>query len=101
MNEQRTTAVIQRYLDELQGDAAAEPIIRNLLERSAHRLRLLCAALLHRSYPRLTHPPLNLETDELVSGVVSGLITALQKVHPQTVGCQKVVQNKQIPVVHN
>jgi RNA polymerase sigma factor (sigma-70 family) len=85
MNEERTTAVIQRYLDALQGDTAAEPIIRELLERAVHRLRQLCGALLHRSYPRLTHPPLNLETDELVGGVVAGLITALQKIRPQTV----------------
>ena len=85
MNEQRTTAVIQRYLDALQGDTPAEPVIRDLLERAVDRLRQLCAGLLHRSYPRLTHPPLNLETDELVGGVVAGLITALQKVRPQTV----------------
>jgi len=85
MNEGRTTAVIQRYLDALQGDTVAEPVIRDLLERAVHRLRLLCGALLHRSYPRLTQPPLNLETDELVGGVVAGLITALQKVRPQTV----------------
>jgi len=85
MSEGRTTAVIQRYLDALQGDTVAEPVIRDLLERAVHRLRLLCGALLHRSYPRLTQPPLNLETDELVGGVVAGLITALQKVRPQTV----------------
>jgi RNA polymerase sigma factor (sigma-70 family) len=85
MNEGHTTAVIQRYLDAIQGDTVAEPVIRDLLERAVHRLRLLCGALLHRSYPRLTQPPLNLETDELVSGVVAGLITALQKVRPQTV----------------
>src|SRR4029450_751627 len=85
MNEEPTTAVIQRYLDALQSDTVAEPVIRDLLERAVHRLRLLCGALLHRSYPRLTQPPLNLETDELVSGVVAGLITALQKVRPQTV----------------
>jgi RNA polymerase sigma-70 factor (ECF subfamily) len=85
MNEHGTTAVIQRYLDALQGDTAAEPVIRDLLERAVDRLRLLCGALLHRSYPRLTQPPVNLETDELVDGVVAGLITALQKVRPQTV----------------
>jgi RNA polymerase sigma factor (sigma-70 family) len=85
MNEERTTAVIQRFLDALQGDAAAEPVIRDLLARAVDRLRLLCATLLHRSYPRLTRPPLNLETDEFVGGVVAGLITALQKVRPQTV----------------
>jgi RNA polymerase sigma factor, sigma-70 family len=85
MNEEPTTAVIQRYLDALQSDTVAEPVIRDLLERAVQRLRLLCGALLHRSYPRLTQPPLSLETDELVGGVVAGLITALQKVRPQTV----------------
>jgi RNA polymerase sigma factor (sigma-70 family) len=85
MNEERTTAVLQRFLDVLQGDAASEPVVRDLLARAVDRLRQLCASLLHRSYPRLTHPPVNLETDELVGGVVAGLITALQKVRPQTV----------------
>src|SRR6476660_7305220 len=85
MNEERTTAVIQRYLDELQSDSPAESVVRELLDRAVQRLRLLCGALLYRSYPRLTQPPLNLETDELVGGVVAGLITALQKVRPQTV----------------
>lgn len=85
MTAEHTTAALQRYLDALQGDASAEPIIRELLERAVQRLRQLCGALLHRSYPRLTHPPLNMETDDLVSGVVAGLITALQKVRPQNV----------------
>ena len=73
MPEESTTAVIQRYLDALPGDAAAEPIIRELLERAIGRLRLLCGTLLYRSYPRLTRPPMNLETDELLGGVVAGL----------------------------
>jgi RNA polymerase sigma-70 factor (ECF subfamily) len=85
MNEDRTTAVIQRCLDGLQGDASAEPIIRELLAQAVHRLQQWCNTLLHRSYPRLAQPPLNLEADELVAGVVAGLITALRKVHPQTV----------------
>jgi RNA polymerase sigma factor (sigma-70 family) len=85
MNEEPTTAVIQRYLDVLQGGSAAEPLIRDLLERAVGRLRLLCATLLQRSYPRLMRPPLNLETDELLNRVVAGLLTALQKVRPQTV----------------
>ena len=78
MNEEPTTAGIQRCLDALQGDAAGEPLIRDLLERAVRRLRLLCATLLQRSYPRLTQPPLNLETDELLDGVVAGLLTALR-----------------------
>ena len=77
MNEEPTTAAIQRYLDALPEDAAAEPIVCELLERAATRLRLLCAALLYRGYPRLTQPPLNLETDEMLGGVVAALLTAL------------------------
>ena len=85
MNEEPTTAAIQRYLDALQGDAAAEPLIRDLLERAVGRLRLLCASLLQRSYPRLAQPPLSLETDDLLDGVVAGLLTALRTIRPQTV----------------
>src|SRR5262245_20631486 len=85
MSEQPTTFVIQRYLDALQEGSAAEPIIRDLLDRAVRRLRLLCDSLLQRSYPRLTKPPLNLETDELLNRVVAGLLTALKKVRPQTV----------------
>jgi RNA polymerase sigma-70 factor (ECF subfamily) len=85
MNQEPTTAAIQHCLDALQGDAAAEPLIRDLLERAVRRLRLLCASLLQRSYPRLTQPPLNLETDELLDGVVAGLLTALKKVRPESV----------------
>jgi RNA polymerase sigma factor (sigma-70 family) len=85
MDEERTTAVVQRYLDELAGDAPAEPVIRVLLDRAVRRLHQLCASLLHRSYPRLTQPPLNLETDELLGGVVKRLLTALRQIRPRTV----------------
>jgi RNA polymerase sigma factor (sigma-70 family) len=85
MNDEPTTAGIQRCLDALQGDAAAEPLIRDLLERAVRRLRPLCAAFLQQSYPRLAQPPSNLEADELLGGVVAGLLTALRKVRPQTV----------------
>jgi RNA polymerase sigma-70 factor (ECF subfamily) len=85
MHEGPTTVIIQRYLDALPGDEAAEPIVRELLERAAGRLRLLCATFLHKSYPRLTRPPVNLEADELLGGVVAGLLTALRAVRPQTV----------------
>ena len=83
MNEEPTTAAIQRCLDALPGDADAEPLIRDLLERAALRLRLLCGTLLYRSYPRLTQPPLNLETDDLLGGVVAG--ACLAEGPPQTV----------------
>jgi hypothetical protein len=44
MNEEPTSAVIQRYLDALPGDSAAEPPLRELLERAVGRLRLLADA---------------------------------------------------------
>ena len=85
MPDEPTTAVIQRYLDALPGESGAEPIVRELLERSVGRLRLLCATFLYKSYPRLTRPPVNLETDELLGGVVAGLLTALRATRPPTV----------------
>jgi RNA polymerase sigma-70 factor (ECF subfamily) len=85
MHEEPTTVVLQRYLDALPGDPAAEPIIRELLERAVGRLRLLCATLLYKSYPRLTRPPVNLETDELLGGVVARLLTALRTTRPPSV----------------
>jgi RNA polymerase sigma-70 factor (ECF subfamily) len=85
MHEEPTTLIIQRYLDALPGDAAAEPIVRELLERAVGRLRLLCATFLYKSYPRLARPPVNLQTDELLGGVVAGLLTALRTTRPTTV----------------
>src|SRR5262245_58477593 len=85
MDEPQTTVIIQRYLDALPGDAAAEPIVRELMERAVGRLRLLCATFLHKSYPRLTRPPVSLETDELLGGVVAGLLTALRATRPPSV----------------
>src|SRR3954468_19707135 len=79
------TVVVQRYLDALAGDQPAEPIIRALLDRSVRRLHLLCASLLHRSYPRLTRPPLNLQADELLGAVVGRLLKALREARPATV----------------
>jgi len=84
MPEESTTAVIQRYLDALPG-GTAELIIRELLDRAVGRLRLLCATLLYTKYPRLTRPPLNVDTDELLGGVVAGLLKAMRTVRPQTV----------------
>jgi RNA polymerase sigma-70 factor (ECF subfamily) len=85
MGEEHTTVVVQRYLDELAGDTPAEPAVRALLERAVTRLHLLCAALLHRSYPRLTRPPLNLQADELLGAVVERLLKALREARPTTV----------------
>jgi RNA polymerase sigma factor (sigma-70 family) len=85
MNEGNTTIVVQRYLDELAGEAPAESAVRALLDQAARRLHQLCAAMLHRSYPRLTQPPLNLQTEEMLSSVVERLMKALREVHPRTV----------------
>ena len=83
-----TTVAVEQYLNELaavSGDTPAEPIIRALLSRSVDRLHMLCAALLHRSYPRLTRPPLNLQSEEMLSAVVERMIKALREVRPGTV----------------
>src|SRR3954470_10045831 len=88
MADDRTTAVVQRYLDELaaaEGDAPADPIVRELLAQAVNRLHVLCAALLHRSYPRLARPPLNLQPEEMLSSVVERLLKAMREVHPRTV----------------
>jgi RNA polymerase sigma-70 factor (ECF subfamily) len=85
MHQEPTTVIIQNYLDALPEDTAAEPIIRELLERAVGRLRLLCATFLYKRYPRLTHPPVNLETDELLGGLVARLLTALRTTRPSNV----------------
>ncbi len=85
MSDDHTTAAVQRYLDQLAGDAPAEPVVRALLERAVNRLRGLCTRLLHRGYPRLTRPPLNLESDEMLGAVVERLLKALREARPATV----------------
>lgn len=88
MDESRTSAVIQRYLNDLaeaSGDSRAEPVIRKLLAQSVERLRMLCAHLLYRSYPRLTKGPLNLSSDEVLDAVVERMLKAMRQVRPATV----------------
>ncbi len=85
MSDEHTTAVVQRYLDELGRDSPAEPVVRDLLDRAVRRLHVLCATLLYRSYPRLTQPPLNLQADELLSAIAERLIKALREARPQSV----------------
>ena len=85
MAEDRTTTVVARYLVALAGDAPADPIVRGLLGRAVGRLRELCAGMLHRSYPRLARPPLNLEVDELLGAVVERLLKALRQTRPGNV----------------
>jgi RNA polymerase sigma factor (sigma-70 family) len=86
--DDRTTAVVQLYLNQLagvSGEEPAEPIIRQLLAGSVNRLHQLCASLLFRSYPRLAQPPLNLQPDEMLSSVVERMLKAMRSVHPQNV----------------
>lgn len=85
MNKESTTAVVQRCLIALAGDDPVEPIIRDILGRSARRLERLCANMLHRQYPRLTRPPSNLETADMVGNLVEGLLKAMGTIRPQTV----------------
>jgi RNA polymerase sigma factor (sigma-70 family) len=85
MTGDRTTAAVQRYLDALAGDERAEALVREMLDRAVSRLHLLCTNLLHRSYPRLARPPLNLRPEELLSAVVERLLKALRAVRPGNV----------------
>ena len=88
MEGTRTTAAVQRYLDELHArplDSAAPPLVRELLERSARRLQLLCSSMIRRSYPRLARPPLNLGADEMLGAVVERLIKAMHGARPASV----------------
>ncbi len=88
VDDNHTTMAVQRYLDDLarvRGESEAEPVVRELLARAVNRLHLLCARLLHRSYPRLTRGPLNLCPEELLSAVVERLLKAMRQVRPGTV----------------
>jgi RNA polymerase sigma-70 factor (ECF subfamily) len=84
MPEESTTAIVQRYLGELTDEAPAEPAVRILLAQAVPRLERFCATLLHHDYPRLTYPPLNLQTEELLGAVVERLIKALREARPRT-----------------
>lgn len=81
----RTTLVVQRYLDALADDVGARTRVRELLDQSAKRLQVLCSSLLYRSYPRLTRPPVNLHAEDLLSAVVARLLKALRAVQPGNV----------------
>lgn len=88
MKQEQTTLAVQHFLDELagvKGETPAEPFIRDLIGRSVDRLHVLCRSLLLRKYPRLTQPPLNLQSEEMLSAVVDRLLKALRDVRPGTV----------------
>jgi RNA polymerase sigma-70 factor (ECF subfamily) len=87
MARHRTTVSVQRYLEQLEradGDHECDPVVHALIERSADRLHMLCRSMLHKKYPRLLKGPSNLESEDLLSGLVERMIKALQKVRPKT-----------------
>jgi RNA polymerase sigma-70 factor (ECF subfamily) len=84
MSENHTTAVVQRYLDALAEETSADPIMRAMLDRAVGWLETLCASMRYRSYPRLTRPPLSLQTDEVLGAVVERLLKAMRAVRPGT-----------------
>jgi DNA-directed RNA polymerase specialized sigma24 family protein len=96
MSEEHATAMVQRYGNELRGDSPAEPIVRDLLDRAVRRLHLLCATLLHRSYPRLAQPPLNVQADELLGAAAERLLKALREARPRTVRQLFALANQQV-----
>ena len=85
MDEERTTAAVQRFQDELAGDSPAEPVVRALLDRAVRRLYQLGGTLLYQSYPHLSQPQLNLQAEEMLGAVVERLLKALHEVRPSTV----------------
>jgi RNA polymerase sigma-70 factor (ECF subfamily) len=96
MSAQQTTAAVQRFLDALNGDQPAEPVVRALLDRATRRLHPLCANPLYRKYRRLTLPPLNLEPDEML-GAAERLLKAMRFVRPQTVRQFFALINQHMP----
>jgi RNA polymerase sigma-70 factor (ECF subfamily) len=89
VGQEQTTAVVQRYLDQLAemplGEAPAEPIVRELLAGAVNRLHLLCRSMLVRNYSRLTKPPLSLRPEEMLSAVTERMLKAMRQTRPETV----------------
>ncbi len=85
MDDQRTTASIQRYLTALGGNEDPDPIVRALLARATNRLQGLCSNMLRRRYPRLMRAPSNVQDEEMLSLLVERLLKAMRKVKPTTV----------------
>lgn len=67
-----------------------------LLCSSVSRLHLLCTSLLHRSYPRLTRSPLNVQSEEILSSVVERMMKAMKAVRPSGVRQFFALANKHI-----
>jgi RNA polymerase sigma-70 factor (ECF subfamily) len=60
MGEEHTTSAIRHHLERLAADSPAEATVRRL-----HRFG---ATVLHRGYPRLTRPPVNLPVPSAARG---------------------------------
>lgn len=83
MNQpEHTTAAVERCLQALADAPHPDPVVRELLGRSAARLEFLCRAMLYRSYPRLAKPPHSVLPEEMLSAVVERLIKAMRQVQP-------------------
>jgi RNA polymerase sigma-70 factor (ECF subfamily) len=85
MSDDHTTAVVERSMIALAGDAPADPIVRAPLHRALGRMRLFRADLLHRISPRLVRPPSNLQMDEVLAAEVERLLKAMRQANPRAV----------------
>ncbi len=72
MSEEQTTAVVQRYLDELAGDAPAEPIVRALLGPVGPPAPGALRQPAVPGLPTFEQPPVNLQPDELLAPWLNG-----------------------------
>ncbi len=96
MQDQRTTASVERYLIALRGDEDPDPIIRALLARAANRLQALCTNMLRKQYPRLMRGPAFVQEEEALSLLVERLLKAMRQVKPVTVRAFFALANKHL-----
>ena len=85
MDANRTTAAALSYFDDLaavRNENEIESIIRTLIDRAVRRLHQLCASLFNRGYPGLTQPPLNLQSEEVLSAGVEQQRKATKPANP-------------------
>ena len=82
MGDDRTTAVVKAYLVAWRETRRPTRLSGSCWTGPSGRLRLLCAGLLLRGYPRLTRPPLNLEVDDLLGAVVGRVLRGMSQGGP-------------------
>ncbi len=85
MIQEQTTAVVQRYLEELDGDAPRRTDRPSAFGPVGASTPGALRNLLYRGYPRLMQPPVNLQPDELLGAVVERLLKALRDARPRNV----------------